>query len=238
VDTGRKSSEFTEAAMKNMWIRNSMLNRAAIGHWHDASEYVAPQLVKRIIILGTGPTSRQYLLTQDEHQKGDIVVGNQSALVENKDIIDICVVSDAQDAVYRKINEISPQGWKMPAFMLASFVDHRIVMAIRKHHGTFYGFYNYPTDNDELAEELDRIKPKGITTCVAQVGSSMNAAIILMCALQFRHTLPKVPIKVYGVDYQYEDGSRSRSFEIYEEQLQWLLKELKDYKIERVKYEH
>ena len=176
---------------------------------------------KRIVILGTGLSALKY-----ERRQDDFVVGNQTTLlVEERMLLDACIVTDAGDAVLGKLIQVPLYKKRAAKFILADIVDEKVVRHLAG-KASMYGFH-HSLSLGLVGDIIDAFKPKRLETNITQVGSSMNAAFLLFSKMMLKRKWEgKEMLHIYlaGVDYRNPAEGQEEQYKMYEETLEWLIK--------------
>ena len=200
------------------WIRNMISFEGT--KIPDVSE-LSLEGKKRIVVLGTGLSALKY-----ERRKEDFVVGNQTTLlVEERMLLDACIVTDAGDPVLGKLIQVPLYKKRAAKFLLADIVDEKVVKHLAG-KASMYGFH-HSLSLGLAGDIIDAFKPKRLETVVTQVGSSMNAAFLLFSKMMLkRKTRGEEPLPIYlaGVDYKNPAEGQEEQYKVYEEVLEWLIK--------------
>ena len=200
------------------WIRNMI--SFADTKIPDVSE-LSLEGKKRIVILGTGLSALKY-----ERRREDFIVGNQTTLlVEERMLPDACIVTDAGDPVLDKLLQVPMYKKRATKFILADSVDERVVKNLAG-RASMYGFH-HSLSLGLTGDIIDAFKPERIQTVVTQVGSSMNAAFLLFSKMMLQRKErgeEMLPIYLAGVDYKNPPKGQEEQYKIYEETLEWLIK--------------
>lgn len=184
-----------------MWLENAEINRALLDRWARPWRHVSIPPGFPVTIAGAGISLAEALYQMDK----SFIVANQSSapyLMYRNIRVGMVVISDGGSAVIERLGYLLAQS-ERPQFVVSTFVHPPLLRRLLDEGFPVAYFVHGSEDQPDMTQKLVDLAPPegGEVECVAQLGSVVNASVVIADALLGKND--ERPLYLGGVDFGY-----------------------------------